>query len=145
MQARSQHRSGKWTVCTPMLDTSQADSVALQREYAYCGGHPPTKSEWAVVCHQTDEGRDKLIVPDQFVCRNCGSDGFKPNKLAVCLRDFNGAICQKCETIVSQSETNAEFFGQMERVIDEVLVSIALKRKRDSLFSRMFKRTDSPL
>lgn len=56
----------------------------------------------------------------QFVCPNCGADDFKPEKLAVCLRGFDGAICQKCGTIVTQA--NGEYCRQMEKIIDEVPV-----------------------
>jgi RNA polymerase subunit RPABC4/transcription elongation factor Spt4 len=60
-----------------------------------------------------------LIEHPQFVCPMCGSDDFKPEKLAVCLRDFDGAICQRCGTIVTQAE--AEYCRQMEKIIDAVI------------------------
>ena len=50
----------------------------------------------------------------------CGSDDFKPEKLAVCQRGFDGAICQRCGTILTQAE--AEYCRQMEKIIDEVPV-----------------------
>jgi hypothetical protein len=49
----------------------------------------------------------------------CGVDDFTPEKLAVCLRDFDGVICQKCGTIVNRA--SAEYCRQVENIIDEVM------------------------
>jgi hypothetical protein len=72
------------------------------------------------LCSRADEGRIGLNVYPELVCRECGSDEFKPDKLTVCLRDFDGAIRQKCGTILTKEDINAEFCRQMENVIDDM-------------------------
>lgn len=69
------------------------------------------------------------------------------DKMSVCLRNFDGAICQKCGTIVTQEDINKGSCWRIEKVIaeviDEVNEEVALKRKKRPLLVKLFKRTGS--
>lgn len=83
------------------------------------------------VCNREDEGRIRLSNNPQFVCPGCGAEDFTPGKLAVCLRDFDGAICQRCGTIVTPG-ANAAFCKQAESLIDDVIAKRSRKSSKDS-------------
>jgi hypothetical protein len=81
----------------------------------------------------------------QFYCQKCGSGDFKSDTPIVCLPDFIGAICQRCGTIVTRQDTDAEIYTQIEKVIEEIIGRHAQTYNKKSLFDRMFRRTSSPV
>lgn len=71
-------------------------------------------------------------IADQFVCHKCGFDNPTAGKLAVCLRNFDGVICQTCGTITTQA-ANAEFCKRIENLIDELVARNAQKPRSPRL------------
>lgn len=52
-----------------------------------------------------------------FICKNCGSETFKTTSKPKTIEDFNGAICAKCGTAITEDDIK----DQARKIADKIV------------------------